>query len=392
MANNYTDIIPKLFKMALPRLRGRFTMPRYVRTDISPDPTEKGQTVNIKLPVEGPEEGDFTPTFNPSLSDTSQKTVPITLDQHKKASFNLTDKEVGEIMDGVAPSGMNAAIDELAKGANKRLFSLYKQVYQYHAETDGSNNIIHPFQSDISSIAEVDRQLFEQNVDDNRALVLNGWARHYLFQRDQFNDASIDPQNAQNFREARLGNKLGFGIDADTQAPKHTAGSGVSGDPTVTSDTDAGATTVNVTCDSDDSVDVVEGDIIQFAGDSYAVKSAQTINSSNSGNIELYQPLRADLSSGDSVATPDNFGSHSVNLAFGRNAFGLAVRVPQQPAFADAEGGIVLASEVMRDPVSRIPMRMQILRGLGVTQVVFDVLYGYGKLREEEAVRLGGAV
>lgn len=390
MANTYSDLIPKLFKLGLPRLRGRLTMPRYAYTDISPEPAEKGDVVNIRLPVETEDEEDFTATFNPSLNDSTAETVPCELKYHKSASMNLTDKEFNEIIGGVATSGLESCMDKISRGMNKRGFDLYKDVYQYHEELDGSNNIQHPFTSDISSIAEVDRQLFEQDVEDDRSFVLNSWGRYNLFQQDQFNDASRDPQNAENFREARLGRKLGFGFDADNQAPKHTAGSGVTGDPTVNGSHSEGATTVNVACDSDDSVDFKDGDPISIDGENYTVKTDVSIASSNNANVELRQGLRTALSGGeavDQVATE----SHSINLAFGKYAFGLAVRAPQRADITgEGEGGLVIASDVVQDPITGMPMRVQILGGLGVKKVVFDVIYGWATLRAKEAVRLAG--
>lgn len=392
MANNFSELVPKIFKQALPRYRGRLTMPRYAYTDISPEEAEYGDTVNVRLPVETADEEDFQATFNPSLNDTEAYTAPVPLVYHKSASFNLTDKEVAEIEGGAGPVRSNAivgAMDKLSRGMNKRGWELYKDVANYHEELDGSNNIKHPFDTNIEALNEVDRILFEQEIEEERGFVLNSRARYNLFNQPQFTDADKDPQNAQNFRKGRLGNKMGFRFDADTQAPRnHVTGTGVTGDPTVSGTHNKGATSVSIACDADDEVDVKDGDPIKIDGVNYTVAADENIGNSASGSIDLRQKLRSALTGGEAVEQVAT-ESHSVNLAFGPYAFGLAVRAPKTP-YGNTSGGLVIESQTVIDPITGIPMRMQILGGLGVTKVVFDILYGWGTLRPESAVRLAG--
>jgi hypothetical protein len=113
----------------------------------------------------------------------------------------------------------------------------------------------------------------------------------------------------------------------------------------------------------------------------YTVTAAVTIST---GQTVSFEPaLRIDTVSTTAV---DFTPSHSVNLAFHRDAFTMAVR-PMSDNMLEGFG----RQFIVVDPVSRIPIRLIINQEYYQTSWYLDVLYGCAAIRPELAVRVAGA-
>ena len=173
----------------------------------------------------------------------------------------------------------------------------------------------------------------------------------------------------------------------DQQIPSHTAGS-LSGDPTVSGSHTAGIRekSITISTDSGDAVSLNEGDIVTFAGDTqtYAVTEDLSLGASASGELKIEPGLQQDLSGGEALSL-DEDSDHVVNLAFHRDAFGLAVR-----PLSDVVEDEIAVVRTMTDPVTGIPLRLEVKREHKRTQWSFDVLYGTQSIDPRLAVRLKG--
>ena len=85
-------------------------------------------------------------------------------------------------------------------------------------------------------------------------------------------------------------------------------------------------------------------------------------------------------------------GNHVVNLGFHRDAFGLAVRAPDAgiKELLGANSGNVLSSVTLQDPVTRLIMRLELIRGFKMTMWDVDCLWGTALVSPERACRLAG--
>jgi len=84
--------------------------------------------------------------------------------------------------------------------------------------------------------------------------------------------------------------------------------------------------------------------------------------------------------------------SHVVNLGFHRDAFGLAMRSPDagiKELLGQRIAGNVLESVVLQDPISKLIMRLELIRGYKMTIWDVDCLWGLlWFLRKEHVVWL----
>jgi hypothetical protein len=361
-------------------------MPRLVNIGYSPTPKQKGKTVEVPYSV-AKQAYDITPSNTPKdASDSTMKSRQITLDKWKGADFGLTDKERTQIMKekDFLPLHATEAVRAIANQVNADVLALYTQVFGF-VGTPGTT----PFSNTTDRTAAKDATLLSTKLNDqlcpkyNRKAVIDTTAEAEALALPQFShlDKSGD-RDVLNL--ASIGTKYAFDWFSENAIPTHAAGT-LTGDPTVTGANSVEATTINLTCDSDDQVNLKKGDIITFAGDSqtYAVGADVTIANSNTGDVTISPGLKIATTGGEAVAVK---GSHTVNLGFQPEAFALAV-APFEDDSVDKE---ITHIEYLRDPVTNLILRLEISRQYKQTVWEFDMLYGCELVRPEFAARLAG--
>lgn len=379
MANDLSAVIPQILAQGLMALRGATIMPRLVNADYSNDAAEKGDTIDVPVPSAIAAQAVAPAATPQSTPDTTPTKVQIPLDRWYEAPFQLSDKDQAEAVRGVIPMQVSEAVKALGNQVNSDLFGLYKGVYGF-AGTAGTT----PFgtANDISDATALRKVLNNQLAPMSpRRAVLDPDAEANALGQRAFQDASWR-SDADGIIEGQIGRKLGFDWFMDQAAPSHTAGSvtDTTADANAAGVTDLAVTTAGTTGD----VSLVEGDIIQVAGDSqtYVVTAAVSLGAAASGTIPISPALQVATSGGEAVSAK---ASHAVNLGFHRDAFALAVR----PLEAEGNGlGNLIQSAV--DPVSGLALRLEVSREHKRTRWSFDILYGVKIVRPELAARLAG--
>jgi len=186
--------------------------------------------------------------------------------------------------------------------------------------------------------------------------------------------------------DGEIGRKFGIDWVADDAVVTHTAGT-IAGDPSVTGVNAIGATSIDLTCDADDTVNLLVGDIITFAGDTqtYAVITATgAIGNSSTGPVVISPALKVATTGGEALSVK---ATHVVNLAFHRDAFAFANRPLAQSA-ADLQLGSRMLT--MTDPQTGISLRLEVRRQYKQVVWEFDILWGAKLVRPELAVRIAG--
>lgn len=347
MSNTLTNIMPKILARGLMALRQRVIMPRLVNNSYSVDAAQKGDVINVPIPVDK-DATDVTPSNVPPVpSNSTFHNVQIPLDQWKHSDFALTDKEIQQIDRDkhFIPMQMDTSIKALANAVNQHLFSKYLKVFGY-VGTAGTT----PFTSDITAATNLKKVLNQQLCPrEDRRAVIDFSAEANATALAPFRDASqsTDPNV---IIEGEIGRKVGFNWFADDHVPTHTAGTGsgylinngggyAAGVDTVTLDTGTGT--------------IVVGDIVSFAGHSqtYAVTSALAAN-----QISFYPALQAAVADNAAVTVR---ASHVVNLGFHRDAFAFATR-PLAASTVDVELGNKIMS--LQDPKSGLVLRLEVSR------------------------------
>ncbi len=379
MANILEDIIPKILAGAAESLRETCILPRLVNGDYSQDAAAKGSVVEIPIPTAIAAQDVVPAAYAPNPGDLTIETAKVYLNNWKEAPFVLTDRDLAEIMDGVVPMQVKEAGKTIANAIDSSLLNLYKYSYNY-VGTPGTT----PFASDTTAAQAARRELNSTATPpQDRRIVLDVDADANATGLPAFQSVDRAGTNIT-IQEGMIGRKLGFDWYYDQLMPAHTAayharGSAVPsgylvnqanhavGDTEVTVDTGTGT--------------FVEGDLFTVAGDAqtYVVRSI-------SGSTLTYLPAAKTAFANNAVMSV--VADHAVNLGFHRDAIGLAVRSLQGSSIREQLGGTM--SMVYTDPVSMIPLRLEVVNEHKRTRWSIDALWGVGVIRPECLVRILG--
>tara|TARA_R100001143_G_scaffold62940_1_gene67672 strand:+ start:5472 stop:6572 length:1101 start_codon:yes stop_codon:yes gene_type:complete len=364
-------------------LREMAMMPQLVNSDYSRDAAERGDVINVPIPS-AVSVIDVTPSnTHPAPSNSSFDTVQISLDQWKQNQpFGLSDKDLVEVdrNEHFVPMKVEEAIKALANDVNEDIHEKYVGIYGYTGTAATT-----PFGSGITEAAQMRKVLNEQLAPRrDRRIVLDHAAEANAVIRPEFSDVDRSSDRGP-IIEGMIGRKLGFDWYADDAVMTHTAGT-LTGDPVTTTTGALGAKQISLTCDSDDEIALLEGDIVTFAGDSqtYAVTADLTVGNSAAGILNIEPGLAVAQAGGEAIAVK---ASHVVNLAFHRDAFAYATR----PLLANTQG-FNFASQIasQMDPVTGLVLRLEVKRLHKQVVWEFDILWGSQLVRPELAVRLAG--
>ncbi len=395
MANVLASILPKILARGLLALREQAVMPRLVNADFSTEAAQKGDTIDVPLPT-AIKAIDVVPSNIPPVpADTTPDKVAIKLDQWKQSTpFHLTDKELTEVDRNAhfVPMQVSEAIRGLTNEVNLSIHNEFKGVFGFTG-TPG----VTPFATDVTDATNSRKILNQQRAPrTDRRGVLDFDAEAAALALKEFSDAEkIGSVNVK--LEGEIGRKFGIDWVADDQVVTHTAGS-VTGDPTVTGANAIGVTSIDFTTDADDTVDLLEGDIITFSGptghvQTYAVTADVTIPNSSSGAVPIAGPgdgsdsnkgLKVALVGSETITVK---ATHVVNLVFHRDAFAYATR-PLAAETSDLSLGNQIMT--MQDPQTGLVLRLEISRQHKQTVWEFDILWGVKLVRPELATRLAG--
>lgn len=370
MANDLDAAAPVLLAQGLVHLRENTIMPTLVKSDFGITPQTRGSSVPLWIPGPATVEDVVPSATAPDSPDIILTERHIELNQWKKSSFTLSDKEVGEVMDGVVPAQATTAVASLANTVDNYILSLYTGVYGF-AGVAGTT----PFSADTTEASAARGVLNKQlaPLRTIRSLVLDGDAEENALNLTAFQNTSFGVSVSE-IKDGRLPRKLGFDWLVDQNIPTHT-NSGGSGWLVNQADHAADDTVVTIGTGSGDPA---VGDIFTVAGETQTF-----VVESYAGNAITYAPAAPAAFTNTAAITfkPD----HVVNLGFDRNAFGFVNR-PMQ--VVNRNLGVIVESA--QDGVSGLSMRLVIKYENYQTKYSFDILFGAELVRPELAVRLAG--
>ena len=378
MAQDLSVLVPKLLAQGLLALRENAVMPRLVNRDYESEAAQKGDTVTIPIPSAIADRNVAPGVVPPASVDSTPTQALIPLDQWREAPFHLTDKEQKESLANVIPMQASEAIKSLVNTANAFIMNKYKGIYGVFGAAGTT-----PLGSNTSEATGSRKVLNKQLAPlDNRRMVFDPDAESNALDLRAFQDMSFSG-SAEGIVEGKINRKLGFDWFMDQQVPSHTSGTDT-GAPTVTGANAIGVSVIGLSTGVAEAIDYLEGDIIQFAGDSqtYVMTADLTVGASSAGDANIAPVLQIATSGGELVTAP--IADHVVNLAFHRDAFAFASR-----PLADSQGlGNIIESAT--DPVSGLSLRLEVSRQHKQMQFSYDMLYGAALVRRELAVRMLG--
>jgi hypothetical protein len=377
MANDYSAWTNVIFGKALVALKENAIMSRLVNTDFGAEVAQHGDTINVKV-ASSKTVRDVTPGPVPPAGDDQAPTVvPITLDQWKMTDMHLTDKEVKSIVEG---PGRNNEIDEAMKAivnyVDTYILGLYKGIYGF-AGTAGTT----PFVSDLSAATDADRVLGDQLCPmEPRRIVMNTRAKANALLLRSVQDASFRKSGEDTLASGQIGELLGMHWFVDQNTQRHVAGTGTGYLVNNVAGYAVGIKTI--ACDTGSGT-LLAGDIITFAGHTQTYTVVSTVGGGTVTSITFEPGLKVALT--DNLAITRQ-ASHTVTLAFHRDAFALAVR-PLVPADGFTGGNIIRTAV---EPVSGLSLTLEVSREHYRTKWAFSILFGAKLVRAALASRIAG--
>jgi hypothetical protein len=380
MPNNLDAAAPRILAKALQVVREETPMPRLVRNDFKDEAMQRGKSVDV--PFTTPM--GLATDVNPSLTytggiDIVPKFVPITLDKWVEQKFTLTDREVGQVMNGYFPEQIIECARSVANRIETDLLSLYKFVYGAVATPgqipfqDGTGLVTPAVHFGLGASKEARRVLNQQLCpQEDRRIVLDVNAEANASAMPQF-AAAYASGDRNVIIKGNIGEKQGFDWYRDNLITRHITG--LTGVVLLGAATTANSTALTITGAA---TPPNVGDIFTIAGN-----SQQYVVLPNSTNtvLQISPPLRVNTAAGALLTV---VASHTVNLAFNKMAFGLVMRPMDE---IEAPGSII---RTMTDNKTGLPLRMEISRVQKMNVYSIDALYGVACLRPEFACRIMG--
>lgn len=385
MANDLTNLLPKVLAMGLLSLRRQALLPQMVNADYGTEAKQKGDVINVPGPVSGAVR-DVTPSHLPASSqDLTPGNIQITLNQWKEFPFFLTDKDRVQIdsQKGFIPMAVSEGMKQIANTADSYVHSFYKDVYGF-VGTAGttpftSAAVDYPSNEAIKARTALNNQLAPVN---DRRLILNPDAEGMALSVPAIADVEKTGDQGPKI-EGMLGKKYGFQWGMSQSIGSHTKGT--AGTIVVTASTAVGASTIGLAASTPGTILI--GDIFTLANSTQTYVSLTSANlvSTAATNIDI-RPAVVSTIAGGTALTLKN--SHVVNLAFTPGCFTFATR-PLADANSDANelgSRVVMAT----DPVSGLSLRLEVTRQHKQTNWSFDHLYGGRCVRPDFGVRVAG--
>jgi hypothetical protein len=386
MSNTINAIlIDRMYAMALKALRRKTTLLQYcTRYDREMGASFKGDTVVLPKPhvFQDADVGDVTPSnVLPAPTDITPGNSTVTLNNWKKVSYGLTDKEVSFLQDGTFSNQFDAAIDALARVIVKSVWENYLGIYNA-VGTAGTT----PFASNVTIVGQARKLLNQAGVPmTNRAMVLGFDADANAINLAIFQQY-LQAGNTDALQEGTIKRAVGFDWTLDAYTPTFTGGTlsnGTTKAALINGAVTAGAKTMNIDSGTLTGT-LVPGDIftVGTATQQYVVTNSTTAAANAIAGV-TFEP--ASLGFADN-ATVTFVANHALAaMALHPEAIGFASKPLDNVMF---EGGNMIRQ--ISDPISGLTLCLEMTRQYKQTVAEFSCLWGSTLMRPECAVRILG--
>lgn len=379
MANTLTNLIPDV-QVALDVVsRELVGMIPAVLRDSRADRAALNQTVRTFV-APANTTSTITPAMTvPTPSDQTIGSRTLSISKSKYSAFAWNGEEAVSLNNG-GPGVLSIQQDQIAQAIRVLINEMEADLCGLHiyASRGYGTAGTTPFASTLADPANV-RKILDDNgaPSSDRHLVINttaGAALRTLAQLTKANEAA----DTTMLRQGQLLDLHGFAIRESGQTITNTAGTGTSylvnngagyaiGSTAITLDTGSGT--------------ILAGDIVTFAGDTnkYVVATALAANV-----VTLAAPGLRKALADDAALTV--VAAAARNLAFSRNAFALATRLPALPPGGDA----ATDRETITDPRSGISLELAYYPGFRMGGYFLGMAWGVGAPKPEHAAILLG--
>jgi hypothetical protein len=376
MANTLTNLIPDVYK-ALDVVSQELVgfIPAVTR-DSSTDRVALNQTLRSFVTPANTAGADITPAMSiPAASDQTISNKSLTITKSRAFPFSWSGEEQYSVDQG--PGYLNIRQDQIAQAIRAAvneveadLAALARKNASRAYGTSGTT----PFASDLSDTANIAKILDDNGAPlTERHLVINTTACAKLRTLTQLTKAN-EAADTSLLRQGVLLDVHNFAFRQSAQLTTVTKGTGASYQ--LNGSHAVGATTIAVDTGSGT---ILAGDVVTINSVKYVVASALS-----AGSFTINAPgLLAAGADNDAVTVNNNF---TPNVAFTRNAFVLATRLPVTPK----EGDLAIMREVITDPRTGLSFEVAVYPGYGMVRYEIRLCWGTLANKPEHAAVLLG--
>lgn len=382
MANTLTNLIPTLYEALDIVSRKRKGFIPAVFKDSAAERAALDESIRVPIVPATTAEADNTPAVTPP--DTGDQTIDnveikITKSKHIPIRWN------GEETRGLVNAGTYNTINrDRVVQAIERLDNLIEtdlaSTYKYASRGFGTAGTT-PFGTAavLTDFAGALKILEDNGAPkDDLHMVLSNAAMYNLrgihSELFKVNEAGTE-EMLRNGTVARL---MGFNLHQSGLVASHTAGTAASA---TLDSTDYAVGTKTVTLASAGTGTIVEGDIVDIAGENdnilYGVRTGDT-DVSNGGTVVLNAP-GLQIAQTTNTSAIDPVANYSANMVFHKNAIVLVTRAPAKPQMGDAATDIVQVSDPLTGLVYEFAYYPQFLQG----SLHVRIAWGWQAIKQE---------
>ena len=383
-ANTLTDLIPDLYAGLDVVSRELVGFIPSVNRNTGVERAAVGEAV--RWPVVGAM-GTFNVTPAMAIPEPADRVVgngTMTITHAEGVDFGWTGEEQKGLNNG--PGMLSIQADFFAQGLRTLVNKIEAHVgtvaYARASRAVGTAGTA-PFSGTDLEDAALVRQILDDNgAPPERSVVVNTSAGVKLRKHSQLSKAN-EAGSTMTLRQGELLDIFGLSFKESAGVPTHTKGTGA-GATTDATGYAVGSTTITLAGAGTGTIKA--GDVITFAGDTnkYVVKTGDT-DVSGGGTIVLNAPgLRQAIPAAATAITVGN--NYAANLAFSRNAIGLAIRPPALPQGGDA----AVDSMILTDERSGMSFEVRLYAGYRKIRAEVAAAWGAEAIKEEHIALLLG--
>lgn len=386
MANTITSLIPDVYAALDVVSRELVGFIPSVARDSRADRVALNQTLRSFATPANTAGLNITPAMAfPTAAYQTIANKALTISKSRAFPFSWTGEEQYSL-DANGPGYLSIRQDQIAQAlraaVNEVETDLAALAYKNSSRATGTAGTT-PFATTLADSANVLKILKDNGApESDRHLIINtttGAAVRSLLQLTKANEAA----DTSLLRQGIILDVHGFVIRESAQLSSVTKGT-AAGATTDNAGYAVGATTITLA--SAGTGTILAGDVVTFAGDSnqYIVATGDS-DVSNGGTIVLNAPgLRVAIATSATNITVG--GNFTPNVAFTRNAFLLATRLPAVPS----EGDLAIHREVITDPRSGLSFELAVYPGYRMMHCEIGLNWGVLAVKpEHSAVLLG---
>jgi len=375
--NVFTPILKNLTSTFQRVAMERAPLPNIAQTDFRAVEAAVGQAVTIPIcPVVVGADRTPAATFTAGADRTVTNTS-ITITKDRKFPFHMTGDDFLRMEQNpeFIPRSIEQAMRAWRNEIQSDLAGLHVDAAGYYSASTPSSGAAFgtagtpPFASDISALTAAEKYLNDSLAPlTDRYAFIDTAAKNNLGNLGQLikaNEAGSDML----LRQGIVGQLAGFNVTwgNDVKLGATNAGSGylVNGTPA------AGATTIPVDTGTGA---VPKGTVLRFAADTVNAYVVAADYAGGSGNITISSGLVNAIADNNAITL--SVGRR--NMAFHREALGLAIRLPALPAEGDMG-----THQLITDPETGIAVRFSTYKGYGLNNYELSSAWGVKTVRPE---------